>query len=256
MATSKQQDPSRKATPAKPRAPRVPSGVREQQIVEAAIVFFAEKGFSGNTRDLTKGLGIAHGLLFKYFPTKEDLIDRMYGELFERRWDPGWELGVRNRAIPLKERLIKVYLDYCEVINSYEWVRVYLFGGLDGTRLNVRYWGFVRDNLFRHVIDELRFEYGKPSITVIEPTEAEFELVWSLHAALFYLGVRKWVYRLDIPADKTAAITQLVEGFLDAVPRVMARASNVVAPAKRASTRAKDKTDNAATGSRRPPKHS
>jgi AcrR family transcriptional regulator len=211
-----------KETPAKPKTRAyLSSAEREKQIIQAAIGFFAEKGFSGNTRDLTKSLGIAHGLLFKYFPTKEDLIERVYKELFEVRWDPTWEFTVRNRSLPLTERLVNVYTSYTEVINRYEWVRVYLFAGLNGTKINARYWGFVRDNFFRHVIDELRFEHSKPSVTVLESTEAEVELMWSLHSALFYMGVRKWVYMLEVPEDKTKTIRQLVEGFLDAAPRVL-----------------------------------
>jgi AcrR family transcriptional regulator len=212
------------------------SAEREQQIVKAAIGFFAETGFSGNTRDLTKRLGIAHGLLFKYFPTKEDLIERVYTELFEVRWNPEWEFAVRNRSIPLLDRLVTVYTSYTEVINSYEWVRIYLFAGLNGTQINARYWGFVRENFFKHIIDELRFENKKPSVTVIEPTEAEFELVWSLHAALFYLGVRKWVYGLEVQQDAQVPIRQLVEGFLDAAPRVLNKLDEKKAvKAKRAS---------------------
>jgi AcrR family transcriptional regulator len=224
MATKqvKQESPE-PAQPAEGKVRRayLSSAEREHQIVKAAIGFFAETGFSGNTRDLTKRLGIAHGLLFKYFPTKEDLIERVYKELFEVRWNPEWEFAVRDRAIPLLDRLVSVYTNYTEIINSYEWVRIYLFAGLNGTQINARYWGFVRENFFKHVIDELRFENKKPSVTVIEPTEAEFELVWSLHAALFYLGVRKWVYGLEVPKDTQVPIRQLVEGFLDAAPRVL-----------------------------------
>lgn len=224
MATKQVKQPQ--PDPARPgkgtvRRAYLSSAEREQQIVQAAIGFFAENGFSGNTRDLTKRLGIAHGLLFKYFPTKEDLIERVYLELFEVRWHQEWEFAVRNRSVPLLDRLVNVYTSYTAVINTYEWVRIYLFAGLNGTQINARYWGFVRDKLFKHIIDELRFEYKRPSITVVEATDAEFELVWSLHAALFYIGVRKWVYMLQVPEDTQKAIRQLVEGFLDAAPRVL-----------------------------------
>jgi AcrR family transcriptional regulator len=226
MATAKQtkKNPASSAEPAqKARTPRpyFSSAEREEQIVQAAIGFFAENGFSGSTRELTNRLGIAHGLLFKYFPTKEDLMERVYQDLFEKRWNPEWEFEVRDRSVPLADRLVSLYTKYTEVVNSYEWVRVYLFAGLNGTKINARYWGFMRDNFFRHVIDELRFEHKKPSVVTLEPTEAEFELVWMLHAALFYLGVRKWVYMLDIPEDKTQTIRQHVESCLDAAPRVL-----------------------------------
>ena len=62
----------------RPRAPRrrvarMAPKDREQQIVQAAIRFFAESGFSGSTRELAARIGVVHGLLFRYVPTKEAL---------------------------------------------------------------------------------------------------------------------------------------------------------------------------------------
>ena len=48
---------------------------RAQQILSGAILFFAERGFEGQTRELTSRLGISKGLLYRYFPGKEALID-------------------------------------------------------------------------------------------------------------------------------------------------------------------------------------
>ncbi len=201
----------------------MPAQERERQIIQGAIGFFAEKGFSGSTRDLAKSLGIANGLLFKYFPTKESLIEKVYLELFELRWHQDWEATLHNRSVGLEERLIDLYTNYTRVINSYEWVRVYLFGGLNGTQMSTRYWAYLRENLFRHVIDELRLEHGKPPISQVPPLEAEFELVWSLHASLFYLGVRKWVHMLEVPKDNAQSIRRIIQGFLDAAPRVLSQ---------------------------------
>src|SRR5688572_31775125 len=53
---------------------------REQEIVEGAILYFSEVGFSGSMRDLAARIGISHALLFRYFPTKEALVDRVRSE--------------------------------------------------------------------------------------------------------------------------------------------------------------------------------
>jgi len=215
---AREEKPTRQTTP----RPYLSSAERERQIVHAAIGFFAENGFSGNTRELAKRLGIAHGLLFRYFPTKEDLIERVYKEVFAGHVNPEWEIALRNRTEPLVHRLRSVYTSYAATINRYEWVRIYLFAGLNGTKINSRYWGLVRENMFRYVIDELRYEHDKPPVSAYAITDAELELVWSLHAAIFYLGVRKWVYLLPLPEDMDATICQLVEALLDAAPRVIA----------------------------------
>src|SRR5437016_3491322 len=64
---------------------------RERQIVQGAVNFFAEVGFSGQTRELAKRLGITQGLLYRYFPSKEALLDRVYQEVFEAKWNPEWD---------------------------------------------------------------------------------------------------------------------------------------------------------------------
>ena len=53
----------------------------EKMIVEEAIRFFAEAGFAGQTRELARRLDVTQPLLFQYFPTKDDLIERV------RVWD-------------------------------------------------------------------------------------------------------------------------------------------------------------------------
>jgi AcrR family transcriptional regulator len=61
---------------------RLPRNEREQMIVQEAIRFFAEVGFEGQTRELARRLGITQPLIFRYFPTKDDLIERVYQEVY------------------------------------------------------------------------------------------------------------------------------------------------------------------------------
>ncbi len=217
-----------------PKVPRpyMSSAERERQIVQGAIGFFAENGFGGNTRELAKRLGIAHGLVFRYFPTKEDLIERVYKELFAGHWDPQWELTLRDRSQPLLARLVMVYTSYADRINRHEWVRIYLFAGLHGTKINARYWGLVRERLMTYVLDELRYENDRPPIAEVGVTTEETELIWSLHSAIFYLGVRQWVYHMPVPSDKPATIRQLIQGFLDAALRVIRTVESLQRPVR------------------------
>ena len=62
---------------ARPRAQRLSPGEREALIVAGAVRYFAEAGFAGDTRSLAQHLGVGQPLLFKYFPTKEALIERV-----------------------------------------------------------------------------------------------------------------------------------------------------------------------------------
>src|SRR5258708_13603661 len=71
---------SKKASPPKRRRRLEPED-REREIVDGAVAFFAEVGFDGGLRDLAKRLGITHQNLFRYFPTKEPLIEPVYNTL-------------------------------------------------------------------------------------------------------------------------------------------------------------------------------
>ena len=55
--------------------PRLKAGDRRSQIVAAALEVFAEHGFHGTpTRELARRAGVSEALVFRHFPTKEDLI--------------------------------------------------------------------------------------------------------------------------------------------------------------------------------------
>ena len=47
---------------------------RRQEFVRKATEFFSEEGFNGGTRELARRLGVTQPLLYRYFPSKEELI--------------------------------------------------------------------------------------------------------------------------------------------------------------------------------------
>ena len=53
---------------AKPRRTRLSPAERERLIVAGAVRYFAEVGFGGQTRELSRRLGITQPLLYRYFP--------------------------------------------------------------------------------------------------------------------------------------------------------------------------------------------
>lgn len=55
-------------------SPRLPGDERRERILDAALRVFAERGFHGaTTRELAKAAGVSEALMFRHFPTKEDL---------------------------------------------------------------------------------------------------------------------------------------------------------------------------------------
>ncbi|MGN5476617.1 TetR/AcrR family transcriptional regulator [Cupriavidus basilensis] len=192
---------------------------REQQIVQKAIEHFTRNGFGGSTRELARQIGVTQPLLYRYFESKDALVERVYNEVFQ--WRPHWDRQISDRSIPLAERLYAFYLDYSSVILREEWIRLFIFAGLTHEGINKKYLSKLRSKVFLPVLAEVREESGIPAPRDAAETEAEIEMVWSLHAAIFYVGVRKWIYGLKVPTDMEAMIRQKVDMFLNGASATM-----------------------------------
>jgi AcrR family transcriptional regulator len=214
---------TRRAPPAPHAAgrQRLTAEDREQQIVQAATAFFARNGFDGGTRELARELGVTQPLLYRYFPTKEALVDRVYHEVFVRRWNPEWEEWLADRSVPLAERLKRYLKDYARFVLRSEWVRIFIYAGLSRGGINQKYLGRLRDRHFLVIARELRHEYGIPAPADAEAEDEEIELVWAMHSSVFYIGVRKWIYAQATPRDLDRLIDMRVDAFIIGVPAVL-----------------------------------
>jgi AcrR family transcriptional regulator len=196
------------------RASRLAKQEREAQIVRGAIPFFARNGFSATTRELASHLGIVHGLLYRYFPSKEALVERVYQEVFEKVWKQEWVELMQDRSRPLRDRLIAFSLDYSSTLRKNEWVRMFLLAGFEGLQLPHRYRALIRNRLFPLVIEETRRAFGADDKTGQPLSDAEYSLMYVLHGGLFYIDIGKWAFGTPREKDDTPQITNLVDIFL------------------------------------------
>jgi AcrR family transcriptional regulator len=203
------------AAPEKP-AYRMSPEARERSIVKGAVSFFAEHGTEGELRKLASALGITHPLLYRYFPTKEALLERVYEEVYAQRWHADWRPMLRDRSQPLTERLIRFYLAYFAVIDDREWMRIFIFSGLSGAAIHRRYLEVVRQQFVEPVAEELVRSTHDPKLGELPLTDREREMVWGLHGQIFYLAMRKWIYGIapeEAPERLiVAAVTDFVAG--------------------------------------------
>lgn len=208
--------------PAKPAARgRLSAAEREEQIVKGAISFFADRGLDGQTRDLAKLLGITHPLLFHYFPNKQNLVERVYQEVYLGRWRAEWEQWIDDRTVPLEDRLTRFYIDYAKAILTRDWVRILMFSGLKDGYIPSRYMKLVHSRLLPRIGREMRWELGLPVDE--KQREAESELMWGLHGGIFHIGLRHWVYGLPMPKDMDGVVTDRVHAFMLAAPGIFRR---------------------------------
>lgn len=78
---SKRPSPVAKANPPKssPKKLKMSADDRKDAILQQALTLFARDGYHGvTTRQLAKAAGVSEALLFKYFPTKQALRDKLY----------------------------------------------------------------------------------------------------------------------------------------------------------------------------------
>jgi AcrR family transcriptional regulator len=186
---------------------RLPASQRRNAIIDGAVQFFAAHGFGGQTRDLANSLGVTQPLLYRYFPSKKDLIDAVYQRVFLSNWSLGWEAGLRDRRRPFQDRLIDFYSSYTATIFNYEWIRIYLFSGLAGESINRNYIDMLESRVLVTICKEFRFEHGVPESAPITPQE--LEIAWQAQGGLFYYGIRKFVYGIA-PKESIANMLELV----------------------------------------------
>ncbi|OQW59377.1 MAG: TetR family transcriptional regulator [Proteobacteria bacterium SG_bin9] len=196
---------------------------RERQIVDGAIAFFAEVGLEGQTRELARRLGITQPLLYRYFPSKEELLERVYDEVYMKRWKPEWEALIADRSLSIGERFRRFEKDYQRTIMTYDWLRIFFSSGLKGTDLTRRYLTRVRDIIFTPVLAEMRREFGLPSPAQLPLSAQEYELMFGIHGALVYVGIRRFIYNMDVPTDQDLVFDTEMDAFMAGVGPVMRR---------------------------------
>ena len=175
---------------------RLDPQARRHQILEAAIAYFAEAGFGVQTRELTRRIGVSQPLLYRYFPSKQDLIEAVFVEVFLRRLNDEWVIQLRDRGVPLRERLMHFYGQYAQATYRPEWIRIYMYAGLAGDKLNRDYLALVRRKLLNVMCEEFReaFLSDGQRAQAGPISTREIELVWNLHGSMFYWAVRKNIF--------------------------------------------------------------
>lgn len=191
---------------------------REELIVKEAVCFFAEFGFEGKTRDLAARLGITQPLLYRYFPSKDHLIERVYQEVYVRRWNSKWEDLITDRSLSLEERLCRFYKEYARAVYDYVWVRIFLYSGLKGVDINDRYLAIIRQKVLCPIATELRHAHDLPDPATKPISDHEIELMWGLHGTFFYRAIRHFAYNMPLTDDLDTAIERDVRVFLSGTP--------------------------------------
>ena len=202
---------------------RLSPAAREQEILSGAIKYFAAFGFEGQIRGLAAQLGVSQGLIYRYFPSKDDLIDRVYQVVFLNRWNDEWDRILKDHGKPLQMRLTALYKSYYATVDRYDVIRISLSSALRGEKIGINYLEFVRQGLIIPIAEEIRAEFGLPSPGDRPITTLEEQIVYSLHAKFLYSLTRKHVYGHDTGTDMDFLIQIYVDAFFSSLEVSMTR---------------------------------
>src|SRR5882757_3128296 len=199
-------------TRARAKQRRLSADDRRSEFVTKATELFAEEGFGGGTRSLARKLGVTQPLLYRYFPSKDDLIKEVYRKVYLDPLETGWEKLLTDRTRPLRDRLQEFYRAYTDAIFTRKWLRIYLYSGLKGLDINRWCVDMIKDKILTRIIRECRHEVGLAVQS--KPSAAELELAWVFHGGIFYYGVRKYIYESPVLEDKERIISDALDVFL------------------------------------------
>lgn len=128
--------------------------------MSASAEIFAAKAFATSTRAMAAELGITQGLLYRYFPSKDALIEEVFRRYFLDRWKSRWGEILADRTRPLEQRLNALYGGFLDR-SSPTTLRPFMRANLDGLDLARRYGIPLSEWLLTPIVEELRHEAGR-----------------------------------------------------------------------------------------------
>lgn len=185
---------------ATPRRRRLKGEARSSAILDQALAVLAEKGFAVGTRALAAELGFSQALLYRYYPSKEALIDAVLERLASGRWQPAWDALLADPSLALEARLTAFYTAYLNGSDRAT-MRLFMRANLDGHDVARRLGQALTGRILAPIVEGLRAASGLPCLAERPLAAAERELAMGLHGSMVFLAIRKHLYNYPLPDD-------------------------------------------------------
>ena len=192
---------------------RAARGTGEQQLVAAAAEFFAEEGFRAPTRQLASRLGVTQALIYRYFPSKQALINRVFADVFVGDLSDDSMKRLLDSSESIEARLTAFYQTFANRFSKQR-LGLFLRAELDDQDLAAQYTRPLNQRILMPVISALRQEARLPPPARKPVIAAERELALMLHGAIVHLGMRKHIYGSSLPDALDDHISLYVTGFV------------------------------------------
>jgi AcrR family transcriptional regulator len=194
------------------RSARLAPAQRKRQIVEAAAEFFAEHGFDGGTAELARRLHVSQPLLYRYFSSKQDLINQVYEHTFSsEQYYARWLRELDEQDVPLRDRLVRFYCDYTDALLNPKFLRLSIWARLSRTGLNARYIEMLEREILPRIALALRRDVLGERRPRLRAQDLEF--VRTLHGSIYYVALRRMHERIS--SDVRELVISKIDIFLD-----------------------------------------
>lgn len=199
-------------TETKPRK-RAKRGERRELIIEGAHKIFSEHGFSASTRDIAASLGVTQALLYKYFASKDALIEAVFEARYAHgRYMPDAEI-LADTSRPLEERVTSFYGAMFDFLRDGS-LRLFIRSALDGYAAHDIYANELIRGSIMPLVEALRAELGLAAISERALSDAEYEVAMAQHGGTVFIAIRNLVYERGPRLDVKDAIAQHVRLWL------------------------------------------
>lgn len=211
----------KKVIPARRRktAARLPRETRRAQVLAEAYRFFAEHGLTAQTRALADACGVSQRLLYSLFPNKAALLDAVYRAEIAGSFKVIWFAELKDRSVPIEQRLTRFYREYYETVTTRRWLRLFLFASLADVAMAPAYIAAVVTHMLEIIVAEAAAARGLPMPSDRATVQ---EVGWILHGAVSHLAIRRHIYRNDNPLPPEQVIAMQVRCFLDGLGGLLA----------------------------------
>jgi len=199
-----------KSLPKSP-SPRIPAAARKASIIRSAAAIFGEKGFNGTkTREIAARAGVSEALIFKHFPSKEELYAAILAEE-----SPLPDLLKRIETFAEQRNDVEVFTVIAETIvggaPDSNLMRLILFSALENHELSDMFF----QNHIRHFYDVLA-SYIEQRVE-----DGAFQPVESLVAARAFMGMLIYhrlltvLFRATLPQEPQEIVRTFVTVFMN-----------------------------------------
>jgi TetR/AcrR family transcriptional regulator len=118
---------------------RMSSECRRQQLIRVAVWLFSKKGFSGTTtKEIARAAGVTEAIIFRHFPTKDDLYSAILDEKANQLQFDEWLRELREHAERRDDEAL-FYTFFAKLVNYHrddrDFIRLMLYSALEGHSL-------------------------------------------------------------------------------------------------------------------------